>query len=108
LTFDEPPGAYEICPICFWEDDISQLRFPSLGGANHVSLIEGQKNFARFGACEERVMQFIRKISVSDKRDATWRPIDSSRDKFDILIPDKDCGGTYPSDSTQLYYWRRE
>ena len=27
LVFDEPPGSYEICPICFGEDDLAQLRF---------------------------------------------------------------------------------
>ena len=40
LTFSEPPGFYEICKICYWEDDLSQLRFTKIKGANNVSLIE--------------------------------------------------------------------
>jgi hypothetical protein len=36
-------GSYDICPICGWEDDVSQLRFPRMHGANKVSLIEGQR-----------------------------------------------------------------
>ena len=39
LVVDELPGPDDICPICFWEDDVSQLRFPMTTGANHVSLI---------------------------------------------------------------------
>ncbi|MGP2439701.1 CPCC family cysteine-rich protein [Streptomyces sp. JW3] len=26
-------GAYEICAVCYWEDDLVQLRLPLLGGA---------------------------------------------------------------------------
>jgi hypothetical protein len=30
-----PPGSYEICPVCFWDDDLVQLRWPTYaGGAN--------------------------------------------------------------------------
>lgn len=47
----EPPGSYEICPVCWWEDDGLQLRWPRLiGGANKISLIGGQRNFAKTGA----------------------------------------------------------
>lgn len=31
----EPPGTYDICPICFWEDDGIQFKDPDyVGGAN--------------------------------------------------------------------------
>lgn len=32
-------GAFEICPVCQWEDDPAQARDPQLaGGANGMSL----------------------------------------------------------------------
>jgi hypothetical protein len=106
LIFDEPPGSYDICKICFWEDDLSQLRFPKTGGANHVSLIEGQKNFAEFGACEKRILKSVRPISVADEREKGWRPIDLSHDNIEEQVSGVDYGTTYPRDYTSLYYWR--
>lgn len=42
-----PPGsAYEICPVCGWEDDEVQNDNPSLaGGANEMSLEEAKKAY---------------------------------------------------------------
>lgn len=43
---EEPPGTYEICPICNWEDDIVQYNDPDYeGGANIISLNEFRKQF---------------------------------------------------------------
>ncbi|MDX2622394.1 CPCC family cysteine-rich protein [Streptomyces sp. NPDC012486] len=40
-VLDAMPGSYEICPVCFWEDDGIQFRWPTMdGGANKISLIE--------------------------------------------------------------------
>ena len=48
-------GAYDICPVCFWEDDVAQEDDPDLeGGANDKSLRESRENYRIFGACEER------------------------------------------------------
>ena len=61
LTLDEyPEGSYEICPVCFWENNHVQLRDPTWIGANKVSLLEARENFARFGATEERFKSFVR------------------------------------------------
>jgi hypothetical protein len=56
LTLSEP-SSYEICPVCFWEDDgqddedADEVR----GGPNgSLSLTQARINFENFGACEER------------------------------------------------------
>ncbi len=55
-------GEYDICPVCFWEDDIVQEDDPDLeGGANDLSLRECRENYRKFGACEERFKDRVRK-----------------------------------------------
>lgn len=63
LTFKyEPCGDYDICPVCFWEDDGYQNKHPDYaGGANKVSLNQGKKNFLEFGACELEMKAHVRK-----------------------------------------------
>src|SRR4029453_12864516 len=81
-VFSEPPGSYEICPICFWEDDGVQLAFPDLaGGANKCSLIDAQKNFTNEGACELRFKSNVRVATDSDVLDPSWRQLDPMRDR---------------------------
>jgi hypothetical protein len=111
LTFEEPPGSYEICPICFWEDDLVQLAFPDMaGGANKVSLIEGQRNFDSFRACERRLIGHVRKPARNELRDRFWRALDPHSDVYlkwnvkgdhDLWQSVKDCHGC-------LYYWLPE
>jgi hypothetical protein len=102
LVFDEPPGSDDICLVCFWEDDLTQLRWPALaGGANAVSLAEAQRNLAEFGAIEERFSGDVRAPAPDEPRDPEWRPIDGT-DAFEA--PDE--AAPWPADSTTLYYWR--
>lgn len=102
LIFGEPPGSYEICPICFWEDDPGQLRWPDYaGGANSPSLIESQRNYVECGAMEPRFVDQVRPASEVEPVDVGWRPVDPVTD---VLTPIQDAG--WPDDLTDLYYWR--
>ncbi|MCM3441484.1 hypothetical protein M3683_11520 [Metabacillus halosaccharovorans] len=47
---EEPPDTYQICRICFWEDDGYQYKFPDETAASYVSFREAQQNFMKFGA----------------------------------------------------------
>ena len=43
---EKPPGTFNICQLCGWEDDAVQFDNPDYeGGANSESLREAQHNF---------------------------------------------------------------
>src|SRR5262245_61184425 len=100
------PGSYEICNICFWEDDPVQLLDPGYeGGANAPSLMECQANYARVGASEPRFISNVRRAQNEDERDPQWRPAQQSdlRDAKapkDLTHDEADCVDTW-------YYWKR-
>jgi Cysteine-rich CPCC len=62
LTLVEPPGGtYDICAVCFWEDDGVQFRDPDhRGGANKVSLNQARENFGAHGVSETRLKSAVR------------------------------------------------
>lgn len=62
LTLPErPPGTFEICPVCRWEDDNVQFANPEYsGGANRISLAQCRRNFAAFGAKSEDCRDAVR------------------------------------------------
>ncbi len=52
---DCPPGTFEICNVCGWEDDEAQFHDSNYhGGANPESLNEAIENFKNFGASSKR------------------------------------------------------
>jgi len=72
---EEPPDTFDICEICFWEDDGVQFKDPDYeGGANVISLKEAQKNFIKYGTCDKESVTSVRKPNKFDKKDPLWRP----------------------------------
>ena len=48
-------GQYDICMVCFWEDDGTDIDTPDAhSGPNHMTLREGRRNFTLVGACEAK------------------------------------------------------
>ena len=45
------------------------------GGANRVSLEQGQKNFSNFGVSEERFRENVKGVLAEDVRHKSWRPV---------------------------------
>ncbi|MCM1090183.1 MAG: CPBP family glutamic-type intramembrane protease [Muribaculum sp.] len=80
-------GDYDICPVCFWEDDAyiifgedsikslyyedeptenELLDIPS--EANHgLTLRQGQENYCLYGACEKEMLPYVRKPRMSEE-----------------------------------------
>ena len=101
MTFDEPPGSYNLCAVCDWEDDGVQLRFPLMrGGANDESLFEYQQKILK-------TLPSVVKAAKGYRRDDQWRPLrpadcrdgegmpQSGREYFDSIDAEE------PG-----YYWR--
>lgn len=108
LVHDREPGFHQPCPICGWEDDLAQLRFPLMpGSSNRVSLAEAQRNFADFGASERRHRGQTRPPMPGERLDECWRPIDLARDNVEEPRGGMHYADSYPwPDTTVLYYWR--
>jgi hypothetical protein len=101
-VFAEPPGSDDICLVCLWEDDLTQLRWPELaGGKNAVSLAEAQRTIVAYGAIEQRFAGDVRPATAEEPLEPGWRPIQSF-DPFEAA----DDSAPWPEDGTTLYYWR--
>ena len=88
-VFSEPPGSYEICLICRWEDDPVQLSDPRLsGGANAGSLWECQQGILQSHPPEQARFEHY-------ARAPSWRP----------LRPNDLAVQFDPRAETFKYYW---
>lgn len=102
LMFSEPPGSYEICELCGWEDDHVQLRHPNMvGGANKSSL----------AAHQERALQTYPlgvTLAGGYARSSEWRPLRPSEVPSQGVPTD---GRTYfeaAAEDGPQYYWFRD
>ena len=104
LVFGEPPGSYDICSICGWEDDHVQLKHPMMrGGANGGSLFEYQQQILKEVPVEVREHEgYIR------CRD--WRPLDKADLESSVGAPETGLEYFHAAaeDSPPSYYWEKD
>ena len=103
LVFSSELGSYDLCPVCDWEDDFVQYKFPTMGGgANTLSLQNYQQKWLQ-----------ILPVNITEhkgySRDSKWRPLEEN----DLLLPDqtpKTGRGYFDAltDEQLKYYWEHE
>jgi hypothetical protein len=104
ITLEDSPGSFDICKVCFWEDDPVQLLDPWYGGgANGPSLVEAQENFRLHGASEQRFLPHVRKPSPEETLDPTWRSVVEA-DRARVTTP-AELGRRLPEGNWPWYYW---
>ena len=102
LVFDEPPGSYDICPICGWEDDHVQLKYPMMrGGANGGSLFEYQQQIL------EEVPAEVREHG-GYIRSSDWHPLRPEDCAVNANSPNSGLGYFLAAtEESPPYYWKK-
>ena len=103
-VFESPPGSFDICIICGWEDDAVQLANPCTGeGANTASLAEAQENFQ--STPDADLAEYREQAYV---RDPKWRRLNMNEKE---IFRNESEGGTRwinPAVTDERgYYWQR-
>ncbi|MBM0123639.1 CPCC family cysteine-rich protein [Pimelobacter simplex] len=67
-------GAYDLCPVCWWEDDDAANDSASLDGPNGKTLAEGQRLYQRYGSSDLNGLRQVRQHAPGEPRDPNWVP----------------------------------
>lgn len=106
-TLGEGPGDYELCPVCFWEDDPVALRWPLTDeGPNAMPLVEAQRNYEAFGACHRDHRENVRRPRPWETRERGWRLLDPEVDDVERSLDDE-AEVPWPENLEGLYWWRQ-
>lgn len=54
----EQRGNFEICLVCFWEDD-GEGDLDIFSNPNRMTLRKGRENFLKFGVCEKQFVKYV-------------------------------------------------
>lgn len=71
---------WDICPVCFWEDDVvlENGEDPTSPANDGLSVSQAQANFLLFGACSKEHMNVVRGPLPEEARAPSWRPLESA------------------------------
>lgn len=60
LVGTEEDILWDICPVCFWENDVFEDNPKAYSGANHKTLEQGRENYKKYSACDLRSIKLVR------------------------------------------------
>jgi hypothetical protein len=66
--------AWDICPVCFWEDDILEHEDGTSGANGGMLLSQAQTNFILLGACDPEMKRNVRPPKPDEPLDPAWKP----------------------------------
>ena len=65
---EKPTGTFQICPVCYWEDDNVQFYDHNYqGGANELSLNEARENSKKYGVSDLKFKDLVRNANNDEK-----------------------------------------
>ena len=111
-TLDYEAPDYDICPVCFWENNAHQFEDPLCdGGPNHESLIEARILFRETGAVSDHIRKYVRHpkdrelTGISYQSPICWR--DEAKDIFYVSYATLVSEGALDC-AIRTYDWREE
>ena len=60
LIEDKEDIWWDICPVCYWENDIVGTELDEYSGANHMTLRQGQDNYRIYFSCDVNMAKYVR------------------------------------------------
>ena len=66
---------WEICPVCYWEDDVPYGGVDKHSPANAMSIQHAQDNYRRHHACDVKYIGSVRDPLDDEPIDPNWKPI---------------------------------
>lgn len=67
---------WEICPVCFWEDDVLVSSQDESSSANSgMKVSEAQANYILYRACDESSKEHVRPPKENEPLDPAWMPL---------------------------------
>jgi hypothetical protein len=66
---------WDICPVCFWEDDVLFTGEDKTSSANAMSVSDAQANYARVKAISKELLKNVREPLPGEEREEGWKPM---------------------------------